>query len=49
MIIDGHRSLKIRARRKAKSEEIYLYAARDLENLILVAQVLKPGCSFVQR
>jgi len=49
VIIDGHRSLKIRARRKAKSEEIYLYAARDLNNLNLVAQVIKPGCRFVQR
>jgi len=49
VIIDGQRSLKIGARRKAKSEEIYLYAARDLNNLILVAQVIKPGCRFIQR
>jgi hypothetical protein len=47
--IDGHRCIKIEAIRKGKPEKIYLYAARDLKNLIIVAQVLNPPFAFVQR
>jgi len=47
--IDGHRCIKIKATRKDKPEKIYLYAARDLKNLIMVAQILNPPRGFVQR
>lgn len=47
--IDGHRCIKIQAVRKGKPEKIYLYAARDLKNLIIVAQVINPPFAFVQR
>ncbi|MEW6131282.1 MAG: hypothetical protein AB1757_29905 [Acidobacteriota bacterium] len=47
--IDGHRCIKIKARRKGKPEQIYLYAARDLKNLIIVARIINPPRSFIQR
>jgi hypothetical protein len=47
--IDGHRCIKIQALRKGKPEKIYLYAARDLKNLIIIAQVFNPPRAFVQR
>jgi hypothetical protein len=47
--IDGHRCVKIEAVRKGKPEKIYLYAARDLKDLVVVAQVLDPPRAFVQR
>ncbi len=47
--IDGHKCVKIEAVRKGKPEKIYLYAARDLKNLVLVTQVLAPNRGMVQR
>ncbi len=47
--IDGHRCIKIEAERRGKPEKIYLYAARDLKDLIVVGQVLDPPRGFVQR
>ena len=49
VMIDGHRCLKIEAVRKGRPEKIYLYAARDLKDLIIVGQVLEPPRGFVQR
>lgn len=50
VLIDGHKCLKIRTERKSRPEQqIYLYAARDLENLIIVAQVIAPRRSMSQR
>jgi WG containing repeat len=46
--VAGHRCIKIEAIRKDKPEKIYLYVARDLKNLIIVAQILNPPRSFVQ-
>jgi hypothetical protein len=43
------RCIKIEAVRKGKPEKIYLYAARHLRNLFIIAQVLDPPRSFVQR
>jgi hypothetical protein len=48
-VIDGHKCLKIEAVRKDKSEKIYLYAALDLKNLIIVGQALDPPRGLVQR
>jgi len=47
--IDGYRCIKIKAIRKERPKEVYLYAARDLRNLVIVAQVLEPERSFVQK
>ncbi len=47
--IDGHRCVKIEAVRKGEPEKIYLYAARDLKDLVIVGQVLNPPRAFVQR
>ena len=49
VIIDGHRCIKIEAKRKGKPEEIYLYAARDLKNLIIAAQISNPPRGYIQR
>jgi hypothetical protein len=49
LMIDGHRCVKIEASRKGRPEKIYLYAARDLKNLIIVARLLNPPFNFVQR
>lgn len=49
VIIDGYRCIKIEATRKERPKTIHLYAARDLRNLIIVAQVVDPPRSFVQR
>lgn len=49
VVIDGHRCLKIEAARKGEPQKIYLYAARDLKDLIIVGQVLNPPRGFVQR
>ena len=49
LIIDGHRCIKIEAKRKGKTEEIYLYAARDLKNLIIAAQISNPPLGYIQR
>lgn len=47
--IDGHKCIKIEAVRKGEPEKIYLYAASDLKNLIIVAQVLAEKRSLVER
>jgi hypothetical protein len=47
--IDGHSCIKIKAFQSDKTAKIYLYVARDLKNLVIVAQVLDPPRSFVQR
>jgi hypothetical protein len=49
VMIDGHRCIKIEATRQEKPKKIQLYAARDLRNLFIVAQVLDPPRRFVQR
>lgn len=48
VMLSEHKCIKIEAARKGKPEKIYLYAARDLKNLIIVAQVLNPPRGFVQ-
>jgi hypothetical protein len=47
--IDGHKCVKIEAIRKGEPEKIYLYAANDLKNLIIVAQVLAEKRGLIQR
>ncbi|HEX8564620.1 MAG TPA: WG repeat-containing protein [Pyrinomonadaceae bacterium] len=50
--IDGHECIKIEAKRQIKgreNEKIYLYAAKDLKNLIIAAQVLNPPYAMIQR
>ncbi|MGH9788891.1 MAG: hypothetical protein ACRD4U_09350 [Candidatus Acidiferrales bacterium] len=47
--IDGHKCLKIEAARTGRPEKVYLYVARELRNLVLVAQVIEPKRSMVQR
>jgi hypothetical protein len=52
IMIDGHECIKIEAKRQIKgreNEKIYLYAAKDLKNLIIVAQVLNPPYAMIQR
>lgn len=49
VMLGGHKCLKIEAVRKGRPEKIYLYAARDLKDLIVVGQVLNSPNSFVQR
>ena len=48
-VIDGHNCLKIEAARKGKPEKFYFYAARDLKNLVIVAQIVEPKRSTLQR
>jgi hypothetical protein len=47
--MDSHNCIKIDASRKGKPEKIYLYAARDLKNLVIVAQVIGPRRGMIQR
>ena len=50
--IDGHDCIKIAVKRKdaaAREEELYLYAALDLQNLIIVAQMRDSNSTLVQR
>ena len=49
--VDGHECIKIEVKRKgaAREEELYLYAARDLKNLIIVARMLDSNSTLVQR
>src|SRR5262249_24600332 len=46
---EGHSCIKIKAVQKDKPAKIYLYAARDLKNLVIVAQFVDPPFRFVQR
>jgi len=48
-VINGHDCLKIEATRKGKQEKFYFYAARDLKNLVIVAQIVEPKRSTLQR
>lgn len=51
-VIDGHECIKIEAKRRIngrENEKIYLYAAKDFKNLIIVAQVSNPPRAMVQR
>src|ERR1051326_304233 len=48
-VIDGHNCLKIEATRKGKPEKFYFYAARDLKNLVIVAQIVEPQRNTLQR
>jgi hypothetical protein len=48
-VIDGHDCLKIEAARNGKPEKFYFYAALDLKNLVILAQILEPRRSTVQR
>lgn len=49
-VIDGHNCLKIEATRKGKPDtKYYFYAARDLKNLVIVAQLIKPNRTTLQR
>jgi hypothetical protein len=45
--IDGHKCIKIEALEEGKPNQTYLYAATDLQNLVLVAQVLAPKSEAV--
>jgi hypothetical protein len=50
--IDGHECIKIMVKRKdaaTRKEELYLYAAKDLRNLVIVAQMLDSNSTLVQR
>jgi hypothetical protein len=50
--IDGHECIKIAVKRKdaaTREEELYLYAARDLRNLIIAAQIVDSNATLVQR
>lgn len=50
--MDGHECLKISVKRKETAqpdEEIYLYAAKDLKNLIIMAQISNARANLVQR
>ena len=48
-VIDGHNCLKIEATREGKPEKFYFYAALDLKNLVILAQILEPRRNTVQR
>ena len=48
-VIDGHHCLKIEATRNGKPEKFYFYAARDLKNLVIVAQKIEDRRNTVQR
>jgi hypothetical protein len=47
--IDGHECIKIEAIRKGESMRMYLYAARDLSNLVIVIRTINPPSSMIQR
>jgi hypothetical protein len=47
-VINGHKCLKIEATRKDKPEKFYFYAALDLKNLVIVAQIVEPTRTTVQ-
>ena len=47
-VINGHKCLKIEATRKDKPEKFYFYAALDLKNLVIVAQIVEPARTTVQ-
>jgi hypothetical protein len=49
VVLDGHKCIKVQATRKGKSGKIYLYAARDLQNLVIAAQVIEPSRSMGQK
>src|SRR5258707_11638032 len=46
---DGHRCLKIEVMQKDRTEKVYLYAALDLKNLIVVKQELGPKQGSIQK
>jgi hypothetical protein len=48
-VINDHHCLKIEATRKDKPEKFYFYAALDLKNLVIVAQIVHPKQSTIQR
>lgn len=48
-VIDGHNCLKIEATRHGKPEKFYFYAALDLKNLVIVAQIVEPRRGTIQR
>jgi hypothetical protein len=48
-VIEGHNCLKIEATRNGKPEKFYFYAARDLNNLVIVSQIVEPKRSTLQR
>jgi len=48
-VIDDHKCLKIEAIRNGKPEKFYFYAALDLKHLVILAQILEPRRSTVQR
>lgn len=49
-MIDGHNCLKIEATRKSKPQtKFYFYSARDLKNLVIVAQKIEPRRGTLQR
>lgn len=48
-VLDGHKCLKIAATRKDNPKQFYFYAALDLKNLVIVAQILEPRRNTVQR
>jgi hypothetical protein len=48
-VIDGHKCLKIQATRNGNPAKFYFYAALDLKNLVIVAQILEPRRNTVQR
>lgn len=47
--IDGHKCIKIEVTSKSFDEKVFLYAAEDLRNLIIAAQVLGQRQGSVQR
>lgn len=48
-VVDGHKCLKIEAKSDGQSAKIYLYAAEDLNYLVIAAQVLNPPRGAIQR
>jgi hypothetical protein len=47
--VDGHRCLKIEVLEKGSAAKVYLFAALDLKNLIIVNQSIGPKVSTIQR
>ena len=47
--IDGHKCVKIEVARKGEREKIYLYAALDLKNLVLIAQRIGQNRGMAER
>jgi hypothetical protein len=47
--VDGHRCLKIEVLQKDQAEKIYLYAALDLKNLIIVNQSFGPKVGTIRK